>query len=114
MLNLKMFMVRFQNFNESISSVQGGTIDSNGYSEAVVCTYTGRIFGLSTRCPNKMLNDSMMNQGFFGDSNVRIDKLKYEHFISPLQSQNTNVICFVKHQLNNINGDFFTGRKFGI
>lgn len=88
--SLKMFMCRFQNFNESISSVQGGTIDSNGYSEAVVCTYTGRIFGLSTRCPNKMLNDSMMNQGFFGDSNVRIDKLKYDHFNSP--SQNINLI----------------------
>lgn len=68
----------YQNFNESISSVQGGTIDSNGYSEIVVCTYTGRIFGLTTRCPNKTLNDSIMNQGFLRDSNVRIDKLKYD------------------------------------
>lgn len=65
-----------QNFNESISSVQGGTIDANGYVEVVVCTYTGRIFGLSTRCPKKILSDSMMNHGFASDSNGRIEKLK--------------------------------------
>ncbi|XP_055316781.1 Bardet-Biedl syndrome 7 protein homolog [Sitodiplosis mosellana] len=67
-----------ENFNESISTVQGGTIDANGYVEVVVCTYTGRIFGLSTRCPKKILSDSMMNQGFAGDSNARIEKLKEE------------------------------------
>lgn len=73
---LIIFLSISQNFNESISSVQGGTIDANGYVEVVVCTYTGRIFGLSTRCPKKILSDSMVNQGFSSDSNARIEKLK--------------------------------------
>ncbi|CAK9818413.1 Bardet-Biedl syndrome 7 protein [Anthophora quadrimaculata] len=39
------------NANESISSVAGGIIGAAGYPEVLVTTYSGRIFGLTTRPP---------------------------------------------------------------
>ncbi|XP_055599136.1 Bardet-Biedl syndrome 7 protein-like [Uranotaenia lowii] len=47
-----------ENFNESISSVQGGCVGANNYSEIVVCTYSGRVFGLTTQCISKSLSDT--------------------------------------------------------
>ncbi|XP_058065445.1 Bardet-Biedl syndrome 7 protein homolog [Anopheles bellator] len=45
-------------FNESISSVQAGCVGANGYTEIVVCTYSGRVFGLTTQCIGKCLSDA--------------------------------------------------------
>lgn len=39
----------FQNFNESISVVQAGCFGFNGFPEIVVCSYSGKVFGLSTQ-----------------------------------------------------------------
>jgi hypothetical protein len=38
-----------QNFNESISSLQGGCVGTNGYTEVVLSTYSGKIIGLTTQ-----------------------------------------------------------------
>ncbi|KOC67903.1 Bardet-Biedl syndrome 7 protein [Habropoda laboriosa] len=47
---LPSFRYRY-NANESISSVAGGIIGAAGYPEVLVTTYSGRIFGLTTRPP---------------------------------------------------------------
>ncbi|XP_049544780.1 Bardet-Biedl syndrome 7 protein-like [Anopheles darlingi] len=52
-----------ESFNESISSVQGGCVGATNYTEIVVCTYSGRVFGLTTQCISKCLSDS----GHFAD-----------------------------------------------
>lgn len=72
-----------QNYNESISSLQGGCVWSVGYTEAVVCTYTGRIFGLTTQCIKLSLSDNNYNPFQTGstssfDAKGRISKLKHE------------------------------------
>ena len=49
-----------QNSGESISSIGGGIIGSVGHPEVLVTTYSGRIFGLTTRPPGSLeaeLND---------------------------------------------------------
>uniref|UniRef100_A0A182QGI9 Bardet-Biedl syndrome 7 protein homolog n=1 Tax=Anopheles farauti TaxID=69004 RepID=A0A182QGI9_9DIPT len=46
------------NFNESISTLQGGCVGASNYTEIVVCTYSGRIFGLTTQCISKSLGDN--------------------------------------------------------
>ncbi|EAA00146.3 Bardet-Biedl syndrome 7 protein-like [Anopheles arabiensis] len=46
------------NFSESISAVQGGCVGATNYTEIVVCTYSGRIFGLTTQCISKSLGDN--------------------------------------------------------
>ncbi|XP_076397745.1 BBSome complex member BBS7 [Megachile rotundata] len=45
------------NASESISSVVGGTIGAAGYPEVLVATYSGRIFGLTTRPPGLLEAD---------------------------------------------------------
>lgn len=66
-----------QTFNESISSIQGGCVGNDGYIEVVVCTYTGRIFGLSTQCAKVSISDNAQSRAPFSvDSNNRIAKLK--------------------------------------
>ncbi|XP_066595790.1 Bardet-Biedl syndrome 7 protein homolog [Prorops nasuta] len=53
--------LRFRyNAGESISSVGGGIVGAEGYPEVLVTTYSGRIFGLTTRPPGLLesgLND---------------------------------------------------------
>ncbi|XP_017877662.1 Bardet-Biedl syndrome 7 protein homolog isoform X2 [Ceratina calcarata] len=39
------------NANESVTSVMGGVVGAAGYPEVLVTTYSGRIFGLTTRPP---------------------------------------------------------------
>lgn len=57
--------------------MQGGTLDSSGHGEIVVCSYTGRIFGLTSRVLKKSLSDAhLSNQIFSSESNTRIESLK--------------------------------------
>ena len=63
-----------ENFNESISCVFGGCIGAAGYSEIIVCTYTGKVFGLTTRTIADTLTGS--SQEIFTDATQRITKLK--------------------------------------
>jgi Bardet-Biedl syndrome 7 protein len=66
-----------ENFNESISCVFGGYIGVADYSEIVVCTYTGKVFGLTTRNVGDMLSDGKSsNYEITTDANQRIVKLK--------------------------------------
>lgn len=44
----------FQDAGESISSVVGGIIGTVGYPEILVTTYSGKIFGLTTRPPGSL------------------------------------------------------------
>lgn len=43
---------------ESISSIGGGVIGMIGHTEILVTTYSGRIFGLTTRPPGSLAADS--------------------------------------------------------
>ncbi|OAD57989.1 Bardet-Biedl syndrome 7 protein [Eufriesea mexicana] len=56
--------LRFRyNANESISAVGGGIIGAAGYPEVLVTTYSGRIFGLTTKPPGLLeadQNDGLM------------------------------------------------------
>lgn len=66
-----------QIFNESISSIQGGCVGNDGCTEVVVCTYTGRIFGLSTQCARIHISDNaQMRSPFSTETNNRIVKFK--------------------------------------
>lgn len=66
-----------QTFNESISSIQGGCVGNDGCTEVIVCTYTGRIFGLSTQCAKIHISDNAQTRSPFSiDSNTRIIKFK--------------------------------------
>ncbi|KAK9297601.1 hypothetical protein QLX08_008749 [Tetragonisca angustula] len=56
------------NANESISSVIGGIIGAAGYPEVLVTTYSGRIFGLTTKPPGLLE----------ADQNDGLTKLKVE------------------------------------
>lgn len=50
----------FQNFQESISSIQGGCVGTTGYTEIVICTFSGLIFGLTTQCLKISLSDNLI------------------------------------------------------
>ncbi|XP_059620344.1 Bardet-Biedl syndrome 7 protein homolog [Phlebotomus argentipes] len=86
-IDLESHQLFIENYNESISSVQGGYFAANGYAEVVVCTYTGRIFGLTTQCVARSISDNQ-NAGtmnFPNDTNLRIAKLRSE--IAELESK---------------------------
>lgn len=63
-----------ENFNESISSVQGGCIGSLGYTEIIAATYSGKLFGLTTQTIGDSIGDK--NIDMIADANQRIGKLK--------------------------------------
>ncbi|XP_058832796.1 Bardet-Biedl syndrome 7 protein-like [Topomyia yanbarensis] len=69
-----------ENFNESISCVQGGSVGANNYSEIVVCTYSGRVFGLTTQCISKSLSDSSKRSSanMAPGSSTKLHKLRAE------------------------------------
>ncbi|XP_019539805.2 Bardet-Biedl syndrome 7 protein homolog [Aedes albopictus] len=69
-----------ENFNESISSVQGGCVGANNYAEIVVCTYSGRVFGLTTQCISKSLSDSNKrgSVNMAPDASSKLHKLRAE------------------------------------
>ena len=62
------------NFDEMISSVQGGCFGNSGYTEIIVCSYTGKIFGLTTQCINESFGDK--KNEIVTDASQRIEKLK--------------------------------------
>ncbi|KAK9870809.1 hypothetical protein WA026_009769 [Henosepilachna vigintioctopunctata] len=68
------------NCSESITSVQCGILNSSGFDEVLVTTYTGRIFGLTTEKIEK--NVEKNNQGenliYSIDTANKITKLRYE------------------------------------
>lgn len=64
-----------ENFNESISCVAGGSI-TVGYTEIIVCTYTGKVFGLTTRTSNEILTDVTSRKEIVSEASQRILKLK--------------------------------------
>lgn len=67
-----------ENFNESISCVFGGCIGAAGYTEIIACTYTGKVFGLTTRTLGDVLTDARSsNNDVITDASQRIQKLKY-------------------------------------
>jgi Bardet-Biedl syndrome 7 protein len=66
-----------ENFNESISCVFGGCIGVAGYTEILACTYTGKVFGLTTRTLGDILTDAKSNNyDIATDAAQRIGKLK--------------------------------------
>lgn len=66
-----------ENFNESISCAFGGCIGVNNYTEIIVCTYTGKVFGLTTRTLGDILTDAKSNNyDVVTDASQRIQKLK--------------------------------------
>jgi Bardet-Biedl syndrome 7 protein len=66
-----------ENFNESISCVFGGCIGVAGYTEIIACTYTGKVFGLTTRTLGDILTDTKSNNyDIVTDASQRIQKLK--------------------------------------
>lgn len=66
-----------ENFNESISCVFGGCIGFEGYTEILLCTYTGKVFGLTTRTLGDILTDTKStNYDVVTDASQRILKLK--------------------------------------
>ena len=66
-----------ENFNESISCVLGGCIGVAGYTEILACTYTGKVFGLTTRTLGDILTDTKSsNYDVVTDATQRIQKLK--------------------------------------
>ncbi|XP_070507976.1 BBSome complex member BBS7-like [Chironomus tepperi] len=66
-----------ENFNESISCVYGACVGAAGYTEVIACTYTGKVFGLTTRTIGDTLTDSKSND-IVTDAKQRIHKLKAE------------------------------------
>lgn len=72
-----------ENFNESISCVFGGCIGATGYTEIIACTYTGKVFGLTTRTLGDVLTDGKSNNNYeiVTDAAQRIQKLKYNRFV---------------------------------
>lgn len=64
-----------ENFNESISCVAGGNV-TVGYTEIIVCTYTGKVFGLTTRTSNEILTDVTSRKEIVSEASQRIQKLK--------------------------------------
>ncbi|KFB50077.1 AGAP011899-PA-like protein [Anopheles sinensis] len=75
-----------ENFHESISSVQGGCVGATNYTEIVVCTYSGRVFGLTTQCISKSLSDKATRVDDAGtpagtpsvDSSAKLQRLRAE------------------------------------
>jgi Bardet-Biedl syndrome 7 protein len=65
-----------ENFNESISCVFGGCIGVAGYTEIIACTYTGKVFGLTTRTVGDILTDGKSSNYEVADASQRIQKLK--------------------------------------
>ena len=66
-----------ENFNESISCVYGACVGAAGYTEVIACTYTGKVFGLTTRTIGDTLTDSKSNNyDTVTDATQRIHKLK--------------------------------------
>jgi Bardet-Biedl syndrome 7 protein len=66
-----------ENFNESISCIFGGFVGVAGYTEIIACTYTGKIFGLTTRTLGDILTDAKSsNYEVVTDASQRIQKLK--------------------------------------
>lgn len=66
-----------ENFNESISCVYGACVGAAGYTEVIVCSYTGKVFGLTTRTIGDVLTDSKStNFDVVTDGTQRIQKLK--------------------------------------
>lgn len=82
-----------ENFLESISSIQGGCVGSNDYTEVIVSTYTGRVFGLTTQCIRQSLSDnnnvasgtaSLSSSSSAMDVRSRLSKLRYGlYFLLP-------------------------------
>lgn len=78
-INLESQQIFKEVFNESISSIQGGCVGCNGYLEVVVCTYTGRIFGLTTQCIGRSVSDGRNGSvNISNDTHQRIARLKNE------------------------------------
>lgn len=75
---MNLCVVVFQNFQESISSIQGGCVGQNGFTELVIGTYTGRIFGLTTQCVKLSVSDKadVLANSMSVDMRQRIVRLK--------------------------------------
>ncbi|XP_053670850.1 Bardet-Biedl syndrome 7 protein-like [Anopheles nili] len=69
-----------ENFNESISTLQGGCVGATNYTEIVVCTYSGRIFGLTTQCISKSMSDSLTHaeRATGSDSSAKLLRIRAE------------------------------------
>ncbi|XP_051160588.1 Bardet-Biedl syndrome 7 protein homolog [Leptopilina boulardi] len=83
--------LRFRyNCGESVSSLNGGVVGSIGYPEILVTTYSGRIFGLSTKPPGLM--EAMQNQSSISKLEQEIEqlqmKLKEENDASSYVAEN--------------------------
>ncbi|XP_043478026.1 Bardet-Biedl syndrome 7 protein homolog isoform X2 [Leptopilina heterotoma] len=67
--------LRFRyNCGESVSSLNGGVVGAIGFSEILVTTYSGRIFGLSTKPPGLM--EAMQNQASISKLEQEIEQLQ--------------------------------------
>lgn len=64
----------YQNCGESVSSLNGGVVGAIGFPEILVTTYSGRIFGLSTKPPGLM--EAMQNQASISKLEQEIEQLQ--------------------------------------
>lgn len=101
---IHILILHLQNFDESISSIQGGHVSSCDYPEIIIATYTGRIFSLTTQCINSSISNEnlasstrMVNEATSSVSsqtsvdNQRIIRLRYD---------NTIYWCFIRNYLD--------------
>lgn len=63
-----------QNCGESISTVSGGVVGALGHPEVLVTTYSGRIFGLTTRPPS--LIEAGQDEGVIAKLKIEIEELE--------------------------------------
>lgn len=59
-----------------MSSLNGGIVGAIGYPEILVTTYSGRIFGLSTKPPGLM--EAMQNQASISKLEQEIEQLQFK------------------------------------
>lgn len=61
-----------------MTSLQCGIVGNQNFDEILVCTYTGKVFGLTTEIIDKTLTDEFTrsNYSFSTDTSQKISKLK--------------------------------------
>lgn len=61
-----------------MTSLQCGIVGNQNFEEILVCTYTGKIFGLTSEIIDKTLTDEFTksNYSFSSDTSLKIGKLK--------------------------------------
>nr|XP_022903425.1 Bardet-Biedl syndrome 7 protein homolog isoform X1 [Onthophagus taurus] len=74
------YLLFVNNCNESVTSIQCGFVGSIYHEEVLICTYTGRIFGLTPESNEKNIATDTIsgNYSYSSDTKLKISKLKLE------------------------------------